>query len=77
MVGQFFREGDIRCLDHVPLFSGADEAMPVEESGNMLIMTLSYTQASGDNFLINTYVCASHTGLHSVKLTMLIAVQPP
>lgn len=35
---------------------GNDEAMPVEECGNMLIMTLSYTQASGDNFLIDTYV---------------------
>ncbi|THH06365.1 hypothetical protein EW145_g4138 [Phellinidium pouzarii] len=34
---------------------GKDEPMPVEESGNMLIMTLSYTQATGDNFLINTY----------------------
>ena len=35
---------------------GNDEAMPVEECGNMLIMTLSYTQSSGDTFLIDTYV---------------------
>jgi hypothetical protein len=35
---------------------GSDEAMPVEESGNMLIMTLSYTQATNDQFLISTYV---------------------
>ncbi|KAJ6628763.1 hypothetical protein B0H10DRAFT_2209222 [Mycena sp. CBHHK59/15] len=27
---------------------GADEAMPVEESGNMIIMALSYAQKSGD-----------------------------
>lgn len=31
---------------------GSDEAMPVEESGNMLIMTLSYAQKSGDTSLI-------------------------
>ncbi|TFK45401.1 DUF1793-domain-containing protein [Heliocybe sulcata] len=34
---------------------GKDEAMPVEECGNMLIMTLSYTQATGDQSLIKTY----------------------
>ncbi|KAB5594674.1 hypothetical protein CTheo_1821 [Ceratobasidium theobromae] len=32
---------------------GGDEPMPVEESGDMLIMTLSYTRASGDNSLIS------------------------
>ncbi|CAL1698759.1 unnamed protein product [Somion occarium] len=34
---------------------GKDEAMPVEECGNMLIMTLSYTQRTGDKSLISTY----------------------
>ncbi|EJF60361.1 hypothetical protein DICSQDRAFT_137441 [Dichomitus squalens LYAD-421 SS1] len=34
---------------------GKDEAMPVEESGNMLIMTLSCTQRTGDLSLIKTY----------------------
>ncbi|KAI0770848.1 DUF1793-domain-containing protein [Irpex lacteus] len=34
---------------------GRDEAMPVEESGNMLIMTLSYTQKSNDKTLISKY----------------------
>ncbi|KAF8513743.1 DUF1793-domain-containing protein [Hysterangium stoloniferum] len=34
---------------------GRDEAMPVEESGNMLIMTLSYTQQSNDKTLITKY----------------------
>ncbi|CAL1700859.1 unnamed protein product [Somion occarium] len=34
---------------------GKDEPMPVEESGNMLIMTLSYTQRSNDKSLITTY----------------------
>ena len=30
--------------------------MPVEESGNMLIMTLSYTDAASDTSLITSYV---------------------
>jgi len=34
---------------------GRDEAMPVEESGNMLIMTLGYTQRSNDKTLITKY----------------------
>ncbi|KAJ7082033.1 DUF1793-domain-containing protein [Mycena belliarum] len=34
---------------------GEDEAMPVEESGNMLIMALSYARASGDLTQIRRY----------------------
>ncbi|KAI0683606.1 DUF1793-domain-containing protein [Cytidiella melzeri] len=34
---------------------GLDEPMPVEESGNMLIMTLSYAQKSNDNSLLSRY----------------------
>lgn len=35
---------------------GGDEAMPVEECGNMLIMALSYAQKANDNSLLTTYV---------------------
>ncbi|KAL1761754.1 hypothetical protein FB107DRAFT_286008 [Schizophyllum commune] len=34
---------------------GKDETMPIEESGNMVIMLLDYTQRSGDTSLIDTY----------------------
>ncbi|KAF8974432.1 DUF1793-domain-containing protein [Flammula alnicola] len=35
---------------------GQDEAMPVEESGNMVIMALSYAQKTGDNSQIQQYL---------------------
>ena len=35
--------------------SGTDEYMPVEECGNMLIMTLAYVQASGDTDYLTQY----------------------
>jgi len=34
---------------------GNDDRMPVEECGNMLIMTLSYAQKTGDKSLISSY----------------------
>ncbi|KZT12529.1 DUF1793-domain-containing protein [Laetiporus sulphureus 93-53] len=34
---------------------GNDEKMPIEESGNMLIMSLSYVQQSGDTSFITSY----------------------
>ncbi|KAI0677168.1 DUF1793-domain-containing protein [Trametes maxima] len=34
---------------------GKDEPMPVEGDGNMLIMTLSYTQKTNDHSIIDTY----------------------
>ncbi|KAJ6486403.1 DUF1793-domain-containing protein [Mycena vitilis] len=34
---------------------GSDEAMPVEESGNMIIMALSYAQKPGDNSQLTAY----------------------
>ncbi|KAL1733166.1 hypothetical protein EV714DRAFT_282162 [Schizophyllum commune] len=34
---------------------GKDEPMPIEESGNMIIVLLDYTQRSGDTALIDTY----------------------
>lgn len=38
--------------------AGNDEAMPLEECGNVLIMALSYTQKSDDISLITQYVSA-------------------
>jgi len=35
---------------------GGDEAMPIEETGNMIIMALSYVQKTGDESMITTYV---------------------
>jgi hypothetical protein len=35
--------------------NGGDTAMPIEQGGNMLIMTLSYTQQTGDHSIITSY----------------------
>ncbi|KAM5543283.1 hypothetical protein V8D89_003157 [Ganoderma adspersum] len=35
--------------------TGADQPLPIEENGNMLIMVLSYTQQTGDTSLVKTY----------------------
>ncbi|KAF8595372.1 DUF1793-domain-containing protein [Ceratobasidium sp. AG-I] len=59
--GQYPNKWSIHDLGaHYPVANGhndgQDEAMPVEESGNMLIMSLSYTRATKDNSLItNNY----------------------
>ncbi|CDO71295.1 hypothetical protein BN946_scf184908.g52 [Trametes cinnabarina] len=50
---QFFNL--IVLLECSRVVEGNDEPMPVEESGNMLIMTLSYTQKSNDLSLIRNY----------------------
>jgi hypothetical protein len=46
---------------------GNDEAMPVEESGNMVIMALSYALKTGDNSHLQQYVrppfCSRALGL--------------
>ena len=44
--------------------TGNDEAMQVEESGNMLIMTFSYAQKTGDLSLLRTYVSTVHRMRH-------------
>ncbi|KAJ7904655.1 DUF1793-domain-containing protein [Mycena olivaceomarginata] len=41
---------------------GADEAMPVEESGNMVIMALSYAQKTGDISHLQRYI-QTHPGM--------------
>lgn len=42
--------------------------MPVEESGNMLIMTLSHARETGDNSLITNYVRTSPSLLRSIPV---------
>ena len=54
------RQCPISALRGADTSLGDDEKMPVEESGNMLIMTLSYTQRTGDLSLIQTYVSSPH-----------------
>ena len=59
---------------------GKDEAMQVEESGNMLIMTLSYVQKTGDTALLRQYVSgAAMTGTRHTDADELVImiVQPP
>lgn len=41
---------------HIEVLTGADEAMPLEECGNMLIMTLGHFQKTGDDSIITAYV---------------------
>ncbi|QRV90571.1 hypothetical protein RhiJN_18589 [Ceratobasidium sp. AG-Ba] len=55
---------------------GSDESMPVEESGNMLIMALSYTRATKDNSLIaNNYNLLSQWTQFLVNDSLIPALQ--
>lgn len=45
--------------------------MPLEESGNMLIMTLSYVQKTNDLSLLTTYVCYFFGFWSTRRLTMV------
>lgn len=52
---------------------GKDEAMPVEECGNMLIMALSYAQKTGDYSLLYTYVSGILLlSLHQLTYTIIV-----
>jgi len=42
--------------------------MPIEETGNMIIMALSYVQKTGDKSMITTYVRSFPTFSHSYHL---------
>lgn len=58
--GQYPNQYAIHDLGtHYPIADGhndgQDEPMPIEESGNMVIMLLDYTQRSGDISMIDTY----------------------
>ena len=49
-----------QCFDFYVIIAHVRLNVPLE-SGNMLIMTLSYTRASGDMSLINNYVWSTST----------------
>lgn len=50
---------------------GLDEKMPVEESGNMIIMALSYAQKTGDLAHLQRYVRA----LNKIPSSLLTVAQ--